>query len=228
MPRRHPRHMCVPESILLSSGGVETVLLDERYTPYTSQRARIENLCGSFTERVTGAGLDGVLIQTQTCFGRQRALFHLCGNVTVNRGRGLFMGARGLAGLERLADVLQLSSAGNVVHMVVLCSKMGKRVQVTSGGLLETSILERAGASVRIGARIYDHTNTVRFVVKRFEGPVFGMPDALRPENNEWTITGKGTVMIRLTWRHMEWTKEAEEACLALSNRVTAWLRACC
>lgn len=228
MPRRHARHICVPESILLSSGGIETVLLDERYTPYTSQRARIENLCGSFTERVSGAGLDGVLVKTNTCFGRQRELFHLCGNVTVNREKGSFMGARGLAGLERLASVLQLSSAGNAVHMVVLCSKLGKRVQVTAGGLLETSILEQAGQKVRIGARHFDHTNTVRFTVQKFEGPVFEMPDALHPENNDWTITGKGTVMIRLTWKHMEWTAAAEEACLALSNRVTAWLRTCC
>ena len=228
MPRRHARHICVPESILLASGGVETVLLDERYTPYTSQRARIENLCGSFAERVSCAGLEGVLIKTNTCFGRQKELFHLNGNVIVNQEKGSFMGARGFKGLEGLANELQLSSVRNSVHMVVLCSKLGKRVQVTSNGLLETSIISKAGDSVRIGGRLYDHTNTVRFTIQKFEGAVFELPAAFQPENNDWTITGKGTVMIRLTWKRVEWTLEAEEACLALANRVTTWLRTCC
>jgi hypothetical protein len=75
-------------------------------------------------------GLDGVLVKTSSCFGRQKELYHLNGNVIVNQGKGSFMGARGLKGLEGLANELQLSSATNAVHMVVLCSKLGKRVQV--------------------------------------------------------------------------------------------------
>jgi hypothetical protein len=101
-------------------------------------------------------------------------------------------------------------------------------MQVTASGLLETSILDQAGCHVRIGGRLYDHTNTVRFTIQKFEGAIFHLPPEFHPENNDWTITGKGTVMIRLTWKRVGWTQETEEACLALSNRVTAWLRACC
>lgn len=132
MPRRKPRNMIVPESILLSSGDVENVLLDERYAPYSIQRARIENLCGAFVERVSSVGLQGVLIKTSTCFGRQSELFHINGNVIVNQDKGSFMGARGIKGLEELAGELHLSSPKNMVHMVVICSKLGKRVQVSS------------------------------------------------------------------------------------------------
>jgi hypothetical protein len=52
MPKRALRNLCVPESVLLSHGEVKTILLDERYAPFAGQGARLENLCGSFTEQV--------------------------------------------------------------------------------------------------------------------------------------------------------------------------------
>ena len=52
MPKRALRNRCVPESVLLSHGEVKTILLDERYAPFAGQGARLENLCGSFTEQV--------------------------------------------------------------------------------------------------------------------------------------------------------------------------------
>jgi hypothetical protein len=35
-------------------------------------------------------------------------------------------------------------------------------------------------------------------------------------------------IIIRLIWHHLEWNAAAEEACLALCDRVTAWLQGCC
>lgn len=81
MPRHNRRAQSVPESILMPTGGVETILLDERYSPYTRQGARIENLCGSFGEFVPVRGLERVTSRT----GTQRELFHLHGNVVVNQ-----------------------------------------------------------------------------------------------------------------------------------------------
>lgn len=101
-------------------------------------------------------------------------------------------------------------------------------MQVSSSGLLETKIREKGGSHVRVGGRMYDHTNSVRFAIHTFDGGVFDMPEPFHPDNNDWTITGKGIVMIRFTWKKFEWTQEAEQACLSLSDRVTAWLRACC
>lgn len=83
MPRHSTRSQSVPESILLPTGGVETILLDERYSPYSRQGARIENLCGSFGEFVPVQGLERVTHRT----GTQRELFHLHGNIVVNQAR---------------------------------------------------------------------------------------------------------------------------------------------
>ena len=73
--------------------------------------------------------------------------------------------------------------------MVVLTSKIGKRAQVSSAGLLETSLNQQKGqvrpadptpppqhgpdrerGQVRVMGRIYEHTNSVSFEILRFGG----------------------------------------------------------
>lgn len=228
--KTHERPPCIPESILNSAGRIQTILLDDRYTPYARQKARIENLCGTFSEYVSMAGLDRV----SRGAGTQKEIFHLHGNVVISQGKGAFMGARGLHGIQRLARALSLSSARNVVHMAVFTTKLGKRVQVSSNGLLETN-LERHSEHLRVEGRMYEHTNTVRFAVTKFEAPQFRIPKEMQPDNNDWMVTGKGMIIIRFSWkgvdderRGLAWTREAEDACLGLCERVTEWLRCCC
>jgi len=223
MPRCQARKICVPESILTRTGETEVVLLDERYAPYAKQGARIENLCGTFTEYIFATGLDPVLVKT----GTTKELFHLHGNVVINQGKGAFMGVRGIHGLTALATVLQLSSpACNIVHMAVLTIKLGKRVQVSSNGLLETN-LERHAEHLRVEGRMYEHTNAVRFSLTKFEAPQFHMPPEFIPSNNDWMVTGKGMLIIRLSWRRVVWSKDVETGCLDLCERVAAWIDTC-
>jgi hypothetical protein len=224
MPSRHARHLCVPETILISPGGeTDTVLLDERYTPYGRQKSRIENICGTFVEYINTVGLESVVKKS----GTQKEVFHVQGNVVINQGKGAFMGVRSALGLERLSRVLSLESARNVVHMAVMTSKMGKRAQVSSKGLLETN-LERHSGHLRVEGRPYDNTNTVRFTILRFDEPQFKIAPELAPDNNDWMVTGKGMVIIRLTWRRIQWTREVERECLVMCDRVTDWLAKCC
>jgi hypothetical protein len=224
MPRCQSRKICVPESIRSSqTGETETVMLEERYAPYTKQGARIENLCGTFTEYIFGTGLEPVTVKN----GTSRDLFHLHGNVTINQGKGAFMGVRGMKGLAALASVLQISSpACNIVHMAVLTIKLGKRVQVSSNGLLETN-LEKHAEHLRVEGRMYEHTNAVRFSVVKFEAPQFRLSPEIMPSNNDWMVTGKGMLIIRLSWRRVVWTQEVEAECLSLCERVAAWIDTC-
>lgn len=223
MPRHNRHSMCVRERVLKATGGIDTILLDERYTPYDRQSPRIENLCGSFTEYAPSIGLQTVLSQS----GSQRELFHLHGNVVLSQGRAAFLAVRGIDGLEALAKTLRLSSANNTVHMVVLTSKIGKRAQVSSAGLLETSLGRQKG-HVRVMGRIYEHTNSVGFRILKFEKLPFTLPAEYWPDSNDWTVTGKGMVIIRLVWRSLAWTRGAETACLTLCENVTEWLQTCC
>ena len=243
MPRHSKHSICIHERVLRPEGGVETILLGERYAPYDMQRARIENLCGSFAQYVHSSSLRWVVRRTNG----QRELYHLHGNATISHGRGSFLAVQGYRGLESLSKALGLTSLRNTVHMVVLTTKIGKRAQVSSGGLLEAS-LQRQTPAVRVMGRIFEHTNSVGFTINRwglawcpefpaaaddflgarFEALPFSLPPAFRPDSNDWTVTGKGMVIIRMVWRGLEWTREVEEACTGLCNRVTDWLRDCC
>jgi hypothetical protein len=80
---------------------------------------------------------------------------------------------------------------------------------------------------VRVTGRMYDHTNSVGFTIVRFEEDAFRMPAEYRPDSNDWTVTGKGMVIIRLIWKNIEWTRALEDSCLAMCNGVTDWLGSC-
>ena len=81
---------------------------------------------------------------------------------------------------------------------------------------------------MRVKGRIYEHTNSVCFTVLKFDQPPFLLPAEFRPDSNDWTVTGKGMVIIRLIWHHLEWSTAAEADCLAFCDRATEWLRTCC
>jgi hypothetical protein len=159
--------------------------------------------------------------------GTSKELFHLHGNVVINQGKGAFMGVRGMNGLTSLASVLQLTGpACNIVHMAVLTIKLGKRVQVSSNGLLETN-LEKHAEHLRVEGRMYEHTNAVRFSLIKFEAPQFRLSPEIIPSNNDWMVTGKGMLIIRLSWRRVVWTQDVETECLSLCERVALWIDRC-
>ena len=162
MPRHAKHSICISERVLRPEGGVETILLDERYAPYGRQGARIENLCGSFGQYVHSGCLRAALRRANG----QHEVYHLHGNVSISHGKGSFLAVRGYQGLERLSKALGLASPCNTVHMVVLTTRLGKRAQVSSGGLLEAALLCQSSA-VRVMGRIFEHTNSVGFSITR-------------------------------------------------------------
>ena len=225
MPRHKERRNTVSERIRLPTGGTSVIMIDEKYMPYTPQPAKIENICGSFRQAVFTQGLERVLFKTNTCFGKQHELYHLQGNVTLNGNKASFMGARSMKGIAQLADALRLESPSNTVHMVVVCTKLGKRVQVAPGGLLESRVT-RWSEQVCVEGRTMEQNNTVRIRIIKFTGP-FALPAEMIPENNDCSVTGRGTVLTRFTWRKIEWSEDVERACLCLCNSMAEWLSEC-
>jgi len=226
MPKLDRHTHPVRQPVLLSSGEISIITLDDRFAPHSTKPARIENLCGFYLQYFDTRPFQQILHKKKTCFGQQRELYHLEGNLTINQGRASFMGARSYAGLTRLGRTMRLEDPSFAVHMAVLCLKLGRRAHVTSHGLMESNIA-RWDRHVRVEGRMFELCNTVRFTVQAYEGE-FALDPALRPDNNDWAITGKGTVIARLTWVRLVWTAEAEAGILAFTNRVGEWLKECC
>jgi hypothetical protein len=188
----------------------------------------IENLCGMFATYVEIRMLQGLVVDTITPFGVQHMLFHAEGNVVVDQGRGFFKACRSAAGLEELSRCLYLETPKNRVHMLVLTARLGKRVQVESGGFLERSLAPHQWL-FRITPPM-DEVNHMRLEVKTFAGP-FEIDRSIRPLANDWTVTGRGSVIARFTWPKDEtqnWNSDVERMVIQYSERVIALLNTCC
>jgi hypothetical protein len=81
---------------------------------------------------------------------------------------------------------------------------------------------------IRVKGRIYEHTNSVCFELLRFNAAPFMLAEEFRPDSNDWTITGRGMIIIRLIWRRLEWSNAAERACLKMCDDAAEWLQTCC
>jgi len=92
-------------------------------------------------------------------------------------------------------------------------------------GFLDRS-LQRHSALFRSAPRI-EETNNARIDILRFEGP-FAIDPEVVPLTNDWTVTGKGVVIGRFTFRDLEWTEHAEARIVAFGERVVAFLGTCC
>ena len=59
----------------------------------------------------------------------------------------------------------------------------------------------------------------IHFQIKKFDG-VFTLPEHIIPLKNNWTLTGKGTVIARITWKNLKWSREVEAECLRFCSNV--------
>lgn len=70
------------------------VTLSDRYAPYDARGVQIDNIGGMFSTYVEVQALQGLIVEAITPFGVQHTLFHVDGNLVVDRGRGFYQACR--------------------------------------------------------------------------------------------------------------------------------------
>jgi hypothetical protein len=127
-----------------------------------------------------------------------------------------FKGVRGHFALrEMVRDSLLPEATTARVHMAVLGASLGVRLQTSPGCYLENKIWHRGSfAWIDVGGRLMDQINVVRLVV--LDWRVTGLPERYWPVGNDLVLTGKGSVLHRLTWngRGVDWDDQAEQEIL--------------
>ena len=124
-----------------------------------------------------------------------------------------------------LSRCLYLERPKNRVHMLVLTARLGKRVQVSKEGYMESVLAPHYGR-FSITPRM-DEENSLRLEIASFTGP-FEIAPEVRPILNDWTVTGRGAVIARFTWEALDWDDGTEARVLEYSRRVVALLEASC
>ena len=192
--------------------------------------------CLNNQQVVVDQRLSSVCFRIDSPFGRQQELFHKDGHVTIRCTPGLprsmiFKGTKGMQGLPNLMKDLFLDRETVVplVHMGVVSSCMGVRLQTSQCCYLENRVLEGCGALrggwIEVETRTPDQCNIIRLSVvdwSRF------LPERLAPVGNDLVITGKGSVVHRLSWTGLPWDDDVERQLLAACGRVVEAIVSVC
>jgi hypothetical protein len=118
--------------------------------------------------------------------------------------------------LESISDTVPL------VHMGVVSSCMGVRLQTSQCCYLENPVLEGCealrGGWIGLEGRSPDQCNIVRLSVRDWSG--FYLPPGLVPVSNDLVITSKGSMVHRLAWAGVPWDARAKQELLSACARV--------
>ena len=216
--REHGAHAYAP-----GAGRVRAVHARCLSPPAPPAAPGLENVCGHFlTHYEASAAHRQVQHRSRWLFGRPREMYHLDGNAYAYGGRAHFRACRGTDAIERLADALQLESPACVVTMCVVRFGLGRRVHTGHGCYLEARV-QHGLPGLRVCCRMIDSNAAVKLRIDRFGGrdvPFFDAP-ATRPARADVTVSGKGVVVARVTWRACPWDRACEAHLLAFC----AWLR---
>lgn len=144
--------------------------------------------------------------------GWQEDVYNIYGNGTYldhTTGKMIFRGCRNLCAINQFASDLGMDSPTVQVNMMVCAGAIGHLMDVRPGGLVEHVITKMGLAPYRV----MDTTNAIRFSVSKQDWQAI-----ICPKHNDWTITTKGSVIVRMTWDKVMWTHEIENNVLQTCN----------
>lgn len=212
-------------TILTSKGKVQSEL-SAKYTPYSPCLAKIENLCGHFNNvYYQNHVIDKVSKRIGTCMGMQEEVYNIYGKASTmvrHKDRVYFKGCKNCAKLLLLRDDIGLEEFNKpLVHMTVISYYTGQLIDVSPGGIAYKMLDERGYNPFYL----IDTTNSVRFVMQIKDMEY--MSTKIEPTTNDFAITTRGCIIIRLTWAAIEWSQGLEDAVLSHCNRYCEFLHSC-
>lgn len=211
MPKS-PSEKRVPESPshervmrVLKNGIVTDHVLSEKYTHYPFKECRMENICGHLFSHAYSPTVRKAAVKGTGCMGWKHDIYSIYGNgslMTLASNNIFFKGCRNLKGLHLFAQDMGIENFSNQVHMSVTSGCLGMLIDIRNGGLAY-NVLRKMLLHPYYAA---DSTNSIRFRKSPFIdlGGVY-------PKTNDWIITIRGCVIIRMTWDAQQWTQEIEE-----------------
>lgn len=226
------------DGLELRSEGVDGLSQQSHCQSPPQYTSCLNNQCVVFDHR-----LSSVCFKTTSPFGKQHEMFHLDGHVTIRCTPGLprsmiFKGVKGLQGITSLTHDLFLDeercvdtgrpSVIPLVHMGVITSCMGVRLQTSECCFLENRVMERYGPLhgwLSVETRSPDQCNIVRLSVRDWSGI---LSRDIIPIANDLVISSKGSVVHRLSWAGLPWDARVEAEMLAGCARVVEAIVAVC
>jgi len=189
----------------------------------------VKNLCGRFTTYLQGYLSHGpVSSESARGFGRHQELFHVHGTVTVHCGVAYFRGCAGVASVRALSRDLFFETPVCEVFMGVFKVCLGRRLDTSPGCFLESCVRARFRC-LRVINRIEEIHQSVKLHSERYDPEELPyLTGDLVPSSLDVTVTGKGVVLLRLSWRKCPWGEDVESSALRFCGWLGDRLRECC
>lgn len=202
-----------PKMKMMVKDQVTVVEMQECYKKYNQRECRIENICGRFPALVDKRMIEKVIVPMRTCMGVQEDVYNIFGNGAFMAGSKdcmLFKGCQNHSTAMKLAADIGLKVPTRMtVNMIVISACMGELIDISPTGIMQ-NILKQSGITPRY---LYEHYNAIRFTVSKM---YWACPHY--PRNNDWTITLRGSVIIRTTWNFLTWNEKMETELLQFCN----------
>ena len=145
-----------------------------------------------------------------------------------------FRGARGDAGIKRLAKAAGLFYDENVVFMCVCSMHLGKRIQTKKTAFFEQAIYPKL-PGVQLVKRLFDENLHIRlsFRGKNWLPPLqrrveFGFPAGQAPTSLHIRIAFHGHVQMRVGFKDVLWSETLETSTLQLCSYLQQRIIECC
>ena len=214
---------------VVCDGGVKESTPKHHMSPFYAS-------CLSDRQLTVDPRLSSVCFSTDTPFGRQQEILHIDGHITARCTPGLprsliFKGAKGMDSVNRLIRDLFLDQQKTfpLVHMGVISSCMGVRLQTSECCYLENRVMAGTGVMrggwMTVETRAPDQCNVVRLSVRDWTGLLL---PAFIPISNDVVITGKGSVVHRFSWAGLPWDEQVEREILGACESVVAAIASVC
>jgi hypothetical protein len=190
---------------VLTNGQIIEHVMGKRYKKYAFKECRMENICGHLLSNTYSPTVKRAAVKGTGCMGWQHDIYSIYGNgslMSLSSNNIFFKGCRNLQGLHSFAKDLGIGNYSNQVHMSVASGCLGMLIDVRNGGLVY-NILRKMLLHPYYAA---DSTNTIRFR----KSPNIDL-GGICPKTNDWVLTIRGCVIIRMTWDAQEWSQELEE-----------------
>lgn len=195
--------------------------------PY--QAITIDNMAGKFKDFLRCTDIHPLVFSTSHFVVKTKQIFHLHGTLTLHNQVVHFKGCRGLQSLQDVATDIGLIESDGFVYMALMTGNLGHPVDVRFGCYIERYFYSHMKPCIRPRIRIIDLHPVVYLETRQWDTSIMpDIPSHVRPVKAVCSISNRGTVIIRCTWKKLLWTLDTEHHVLRFGQWFMDQIQACC
>lgn len=195
------------------------------------QPVRIENMAGNFKYAFRTRDLDLVTFKTKQLFSSttSKQIFHMDGTLSIYKNFVHFKGCSGMDSLQRIQRDIGLESSACQVYMALMTGNVGCPVDVNFGCYIERFFLYNFQKCFFPRIRIIDLHPVIYLEMSQWAPSIFpDIPVEHRPSRMVVTVSHKGTVIFRLTWKRVPWNMAIEKSSISFCQWILDRIKECC